>query len=107
MTRSQGDGLLPNTIEPQVEAGLIQKADTLEELADKLGFAGEAKETFLNTCARYNELYDMQEDVDFGKPAYRLSSLRNPPYYGLWLGGSLLCTMDSLWINEDMQVLTR
>jgi uncharacterized protein with FMN-binding domain len=107
MTRSQGDGLLPNTIEPQVAAGLIQKADTLEELADKLGFTAEAKETFLNTCARYNELYDMQEDVDFGKPAYRLSSLRNPPYYGLWLGGSLLCTMDSLWINEDMQVLTR
>ena len=107
MTRSQGDGLLPNTIEPQVANGLIQKADTLEELADKLGFTGEAKETFLATCARYNELYDMQEDVDFGKPAYRLSSLRNPPYYGLWLGGSLLCTMDSLWINEDMQVLTR
>ena len=107
MTRSQGDGLLPNTIEPQVAAGLIQKADTLEELADKLGYTGKAKETFLATCARYNELYDMQEDVDFGKPAYRLSSLRNPPYYGLWLGGSLLCTMDSLWINEDMQVLTK
>ena len=106
MTRSQGDALLPNTIEPQVAAGLIMKADTLEELADKLGFAGKAKETFLATCARYNELYDMQEDVDFGKPAYRLSELRNPPYYGLWLGGSLLCTMDSLWINEDMQVLT-
>ena len=107
MTRSQGDGLLPNTIEPQVAAGLIMKADTLEELADKLGFEGKAKENFLATCARYNELYDMQEDVDFGKPAYRLSELRNPPYYGLWLGGSLLCTMDSLWINEDMQVLTR
>ena len=107
MTRSQGDGLLPNTIEPQVEKGLIMKADTLEELADKLGFEGKAKETFLATCARYNELYDMQEDVDFGKPAYRLSELRNPPFYGLWLGGSLLCTMDSLWINEDMQVLTK
>ena len=106
MTRQAGDSLLPNTIEPQVAAGLIQKADTLEELADKLGFEGKAKENFLANCARYNELYDMQEDVDFGKPAYRLSELRNPPYYGLWLGGSLLCTMDSLWINEDMQVLT-
>lgn len=106
MTRMQGDALIENTIEPQVEAGLIMKADTLEELADKLGFEGKAKENFLATCARYNELYDMQEDVDFGKPAYRLSELRNPPYYGFWLGGSLLATGDALWIDEDMQVLT-
>ena len=106
MTRMQGENLIPNTIEPQVEAGLVKKADTLEDLADQLGFTGKAKENFLATCARYNELYDMQEDVDFGKPAYRLSELRNPPYYGLWLGGSLLCTGDALWINEDMQVLT-
>lgn len=106
MTRMQGEGLIANTIEPQVEAGLIKKADTLEELADMLGFTGTAKENFLATCARYNELYDMQDDVDFGKPAYRLSELRNPPYYGLWLGGSLLCTGDALWIDEDMRVLT-
>ena len=106
MTRMQGDALIEKTIEPQVEAGLVKKADTLEELADLLGFTGKAKENFLATCARYNELYDMQEDVDFGKPAYRLSELRKPPYYGLWLGGSLLCTGDALWINEDMQVLT-
>ena len=106
ITRMQGDALIEKTIEPQVEAGLVKKADTLEELADLLGFTGKAKENFLATCARYNELYDMQEDVDFGKPAYRLSELRKPPYYGLWLGGSLLCTGDALWINEDMQVLT-
>lgn len=106
LTRMQGDALLENTVEPQVEAGLVMKADTLEELADKLGFEGKAKENFLATCARYNELYDMQEDVDFGKPAYRLSELRNPPYYGFWLGGSLLATGDALWIDEDMQVLT-
>ena len=106
ITRMQGDALIEKTIEPQVEAGLVKKADTLEELADLLGFTVKAKENFLATCARYNELYDMQEDVDFGKPAYRLSELRKPPYYGLWLGGSLLCTGDALWINEDMQVLT-
>ena len=106
ITRMQGDALIEKTIEPQVEAGLVKKADTLEELANLLGFTGKAKENFLATCARYNELYDMQEDVDFGKPAYRLSELRKPPYYGLWLGGSLLCTGDALWINEDMQVLT-
>lgn len=105
-TRAQGEKLWSATIDPQVESGLMKKADTLEELAEMLGFEGEAKENFLATTARYNELYDMQEDPDFGKPAYRLSELRNPPYYGCWLGGNLLCTGDALWINEDMQVLT-
>lgn len=106
MTRMQGEGLIAGTIEPQVQAGLIKKADTLEELADMLGFTGKARDNFLATCQRYNELYDMQEDVDFGKPAYRLSALKKPPYYGFWLGGSLLCTGDALWIDEDMRVLT-
>ena len=32
------------------EAGYIVKADTLEELAEKLGFADEKKEAFLATC---------------------------------------------------------
>ncbi|MFR7502947.1 MAG: hypothetical protein ACLUVA_09135 [Faecalibacterium sp.] len=31
------------------------EADTIEELADKLGFTGEAKDTFLATVDRYNE----------------------------------------------------
>ena len=81
------------------------KADTLDELADLLGFAGEDKENFLATCARYNELYDAQEDADYGKEAYRLSELRTPPFYGCWYGGSLLTTLDGLRINTKMQVL--
>lgn len=104
MARSMGQGLI-KTIESQVEAGLMFKADTLEELADKLGFAGEAKETFLKTVERYNELYDAQEDTDFGKPAYRLSAIRKAPYYGGWLGASLLCTEQGIAINAKGQAL--
>jgi len=89
----------------QLEAGTMFKADTIEELADLLGFDGEAKDAFLAEVDRYNEFYDKQEDEDFGKEAYRLSELRNPPFYGGWFGGSLLTTVDGLRINEDMQVL--
>ena len=89
----------------QVEAGLIQKADTLEELADKLGFEGEAKENFLTTCERYNELYDIQEDPDFGKMAPRLSEMRTAPFYGGWLGASILTTLQGITINDKMQAL--
>ena len=81
------------------------QADTLDELADKLGFTGEAKDAFLATCERYNELYDLQVDEDFGKEAYRLSELRNPPFYGGWYGASILTTLDGLCINDKLQVL--
>ena len=80
-------------------------ADTLEELGGLLGFEGEALEQFLATCERYNELFDAQEDADFGKEAYRLSELRTPPFYGCWFGGSLLGTLDGIRINSKMQAL--
>lgn len=89
----------------QVEAGLIQKADTIEELADKLGFEGEAKEHFLATVERQNENYDNQDDPDFGKMAPRLSQIRTPPFYGGWLGASILTTLQGITINEHMQAL--
>lgn len=84
---------------------VMQKAETLEELADLLGFTGEDKDTFLATCEHYNELFDAQEDADYGKEAYRLSALRTPPFYGCWYGGSLLTTLDGLRINAKMQAL--
>jgi hypothetical protein len=81
------------------------KADTLEELADKLGFDAESKARFLVTVERYNELYDKQDDEDFGKMAPRLSAIRTAPFYGLWLGASLLTTEQGIAINEKTQAL--
>ena len=89
----------------KIEEGTILVADTLDELADKLGFEGEAKETFLATCDHYNEMFDAQADDEFGKEAYRLSELRTPPFFGGWYGASFLTTIDGLRINENMQVL--
>lgn len=85
----------------------IMKADTLDELADQLGFADEDKENFLAQCDRYNEMFDAQEDSEFGKEAYRLSELRTPPFYGAWFGGSLLTTEQGLRIDENMRVLDK
>ena len=90
--------------EEQIEKGNAFKADTIEELADKLGFEGEAKETFLKTVEHYNELYDAQEDADFGKPAYRLSSLRTAPFYGFWLGACLLTTEQGILCDSKARV---
>ena len=102
-TRNAGAEYIQKQMDNAEKEGVFFKADTIEELADKLGFTGEAKDTFLATVERYNELYDKQNDEDFGKPAYRLSAIRTAPFYGCWLGASLLCSMQGISITENCQ----
>ncbi len=83
--------------------GYIVQADTLEELAEKLGLP---VETFTKTAARYNVLAAKGEDTDFGKEGYRLSTLDTAPYFGIrQAGGYLICTMDGIRINETMHAI--
>lgn len=50
--------------EEALKAGHIQQADTIEELAEKLGLPAEA---IAKTVERNNQNYDNQRDDDFGK----------------------------------------
>ena len=104
-TRNGCEKYIQGKMDEAIEAGALFKCDTLDELADKMGFTGAAKDTFLATVERYNELYDKQNDEDFGKPAYRLSAIRTAPFYGCWLGASLLTTEQGIAINEKGQAL--
>ena len=104
-TRNGGEKYIQGKMDEAIEAGALFKCDTLDELANKMGFTGAAKDTFLATVERYNELYDKQNDEDFGKPAYRLSAIRTAPFYGCWLGASLLTTEQGIAINEKGQAL--
>ncbi|MEC4294726.1 FAD-dependent oxidoreductase [Adlercreutzia shanghongiae] len=88
-----------------LDAGCMVKADTVEELADAMGFTGADKEAFLEQVERYNAQFDAQIDDDFGKEAFRLSALRTAPFYGCWFGGSLLTTLDGIRINKHCQAL--
>lgn len=94
-------GQLLDTIEGYVNDGLMFKADTLEELAEKLGIPADALKA---TVERYNELCAKGEDEDFGKEAYRMIALDTAPYYGGFFGGSLLTTCDGIRINGKCQV---
>lgn len=86
-----------------LEEGFIVQADTIEELAEKLGIPAD---TFAETVNRYNELADKGEDEDFGKEAYRLSKMDTAPYYGVrQSGGYLICTMDGIRIDETMHAI--
>lgn len=90
-------------IESWVEKGYIVKADTLEELAEAFGFD---TETFLANVEEYNGFYDAQCDARYGKEPFRLSEIRTAPFYGVKMGGLMLCTLDGIKINTKFQALT-
>ena len=84
-------------------------ADTLEELADMLGFRGEKKENFLASIARYNEFCARGRDEDFGKDPKILLPVNKAPYYAfrrhVQIGNEFLATVDGLWTDENQNVL--
>lgn len=88
-----------------VFANLIDtwRADTLEELADKLGI--EDKAAFLATVERYNELCEQGTDEDFGKEARWMKAIKTAPFYGIrrHLRVSALCS--GVYTNAHGQAL--
>lgn len=92
-------------LEPRLQNGSLKKADTLEELADMMEFDADQKATFLATVERYNELAAAGEDVDFGKPAYRLSDVEAAPFYAARIAGALLVTTHGIITDVNSQPL--
>ena len=58
------------------------KADTLEELAEKMGIP---KENFVAQIMQYNADCAAGIDSQFGKPAQFMKPLVHPPFYALFL----------------------
>lgn len=83
---------------------MIVKADTIEELAEKIGVP---KDNLIKTIDHYNELCDKGVDEDFGKPAYRLSKVETAPFFAARFAQQGSHTMDGLIIDADMRVLDK
>ena len=94
--------LMGKKFEELEEAGYIQKADTMEELAEKLNLPVEAT---VETWNRYNMFAEQGKDEDYNKEPYRLASLTHPPYYGVRTGSWFLATIDGISINTDMHAV--
>ena len=62
----------------EVEMGIIQKADTLEELAE---ITGTDIDTLKETLDQWNAQFDAGKDKDFGRPAGTMVRIDTPPYY--------------------------
>jgi 3-oxosteroid 1-dehydrogenase len=98
--------------------GLVEVADTLRALADKLGIDGEGLE---RTVDRFNRHAEEGVDPDFGRGSYpwaammtgdrarkkpNLGPLNKPPYYGLRLRvASVGINAAGLRTNADAQVV--
>ncbi len=89
-------------IERYVKRGTCFKADTLEELAEKMEVP---VGTFKATVARYNELYELGEDLDYGKRPELLTSITQPPFYALKWGPALLNVHGGMITDTQMRVL--
>ena len=88
--------------ESLLSTGYLQKADTLEELAEKLNIPAD---NFVAAVERYNELCAKGVDEDYGKEAHRMTPVDTAPYYGIRVGAWHLTTLSGVRINTDMQVI--
>ncbi len=92
---AQSEGMLEN-------ASAVVKADTLEELAEKIG-ADPAVLTA--TAARYNELKG-KEDVDFGKATELMTGIGEGPYYAVPVMNYVLTAYAGPVITDNCEVVS-
>jgi succinate dehydrogenase/fumarate reductase flavoprotein subunit len=80
------------------------KADTLDELAEKLEIDAEGLK---ESVARYNELCAGGIDKDFGKESKYMVPVVTPPFYGIhrWLRTSAVCS--GLVVDANCQCLDK
>lgn len=92
---AQSEGMLEN-------ASAVVKADTLEELAEKIG-ADPAVLTA--TAARYNELKG-KEDVDFGKATELMTGIGEGSYYAVPVMNYVLTAYAGPVITDNCEVVS-
>lgn len=91
-------------IDEYIEAGdlMVYKADTIEELAEKLGLD---PVSLKDTVDHYNELCDNGYDADFCKEEEYLIPVKTAPFYGIVTHPMFMTTVGGLRIDERARVL--
>ena len=96
---------LPETfdvLDKAIEMGFVFKADTIEELAEKIGVDPAAlKETVDN----YNSYAASGVDEEWGKAAENLWACDTAPFYAMCVSSGMLNTNGGIRINRNAQVV--
>jgi fumarate reductase flavoprotein subunit len=82
--------------------GMVVKADTIEELAEKLNMD---PATLRETVDNYNHYCETGVDEEFGKDKSLLDPIGDGPYYGVIMASYCYGTVGGLDINEQFEVL--
>lgn len=92
--------------------GKVYAANTLEELAEYLGYEKEAVPTFVASIKHYNNMCYKGYDNDYGKGASAMVPIDEAPYYGVpaFLGddsniGPSMVTMSGIITDKYLNVL--
>ena len=83
--------------------GKLFQADTLEELAGKLGV--EDVETFVASVERYNELAAAGADDDFGKESQYLKPVDTAPFYGIYRTSGITAITSGILTDASQRVI--
>lgn len=98
------NGGLNEEIELLIQKGhCAWRADTLEELAEKMGVPADNLKA---SVERYNELCEKGEDTDFGKRSELMIPILKPPFIGLRWGTALLDVFGGMLTDTQMRVIT-
>ena len=93
---------MEKTMQGYIDKGNAVKADTLEELAEKMDVPAE---NLIATVKRYNEIVASGDDTDFGKRARLLTSVEKAPFYALKWGPMLLDVFGGAQVDVNLNVI--
>jgi succinate dehydrogenase/fumarate reductase flavoprotein subunit len=89
-------------VQSGLENGMIVKADTIGELAEKLGID---PKKLCNTVNKYNEAADNGDDREFGKRPELLFPIRKASFYAAKFGPAMLVVTGGLLVDTRLRVL--
>jgi succinate dehydrogenase/fumarate reductase flavoprotein subunit len=86
----------------EIEKGWIKKADTIRELAKKLGVDATG---LAETIDKYNHYCEQGKDPDFNRDPNTLEAINEPPYYGMPLMPNFINTQGEPRRNEKAEIV--
>lgn len=95
---------------PEIEEGIVLKADTLEELGGLMGFEGDDLQAFLDEMAAFNENGANGEDPEFGRTPTSMEdevgmTVSDAPFYAIQCGICYLNTNGGGARSVDYQIV--
>jgi hypothetical protein len=88
-------------LEEYIDNGILIRADTLDELAQKIDVPADALKKTIET---YNQWLPLGEDKQFGVPPRFLSQVKTAPFYATKNIASILAVPFGLHVDDNSQV---